>query len=80
MGYIDPRYLEHQRQRFTRNNARLHIRHDAWRFAPPGAPRYSGKDVVRYFEPDSGSDRRPQAAKGAQAAAEVDAELERERL
>jgi hypothetical protein len=32
MGYIDPRYLEHQRQRFTRNNARLYIRQDVERF------------------------------------------------
>jgi hypothetical protein len=81
MGYIDPGYLEHQRKRFTRNNAQLYIRHDAWRFAPPGAPRYSGKDVVRYFEPEAGTDRRSQAAadKAAQAAAEFDA-AERERL
>jgi hypothetical protein len=53
MAYVDPRYLEHQRKRFTRNNAHLYIRHDAWRFAPPGSPRYSGNDVVRYFEPES---------------------------
>ena len=39
MGYIDPGYLEHQRKRFTRNNAQLYIRHDAWRFAPPGFTR-----------------------------------------
>jgi hypothetical protein len=52
MAYVDPRYLEYQRKRFTRNNAQLYIRHDAWRFAPPGSPCYSGKDVVRYFEPE----------------------------
>jgi hypothetical protein len=81
MGYIDPGYLEHQRKRFTRNNAQLYIRHDAWRFAPPGSPRYSGKDVVRYFEPEAETDRGSQAAAdNAQAAAEFDAELERERV
>jgi hypothetical protein len=36
MGYIDPRYLEHQRKRFTRNNARLYIRHGVERFFLPG--------------------------------------------
>jgi hypothetical protein len=82
MGYIDPRYLEHQRKRFTRNNAQLYIRHDAWRFAPPDSPRYSGEDVVRYCEPQAESDRRSQAAaadKAAQTAAEFEA-AEGERL
>jgi hypothetical protein len=37
MAYVDPRYLEHQRKRSTRNNAHLYIRHDAERFFLPGA-------------------------------------------
>ena len=68
MAYVDPRYLEHQRKRFTRNNAQLYIRHDAWRFAPPGSPLYSGKEVVRYFEPEpslSSATRAEMAAPGA---------------
>jgi hypothetical protein len=37
MAYVDHRYLEHQRKRFTRENAQLYIRHDAERFFLPGA-------------------------------------------
>jgi hypothetical protein len=69
-------------QAFLAQQRELYIRHDAWRFAPPGSPRYSGKDVVRYFEPEADSDRRSQATaqKAAQAAAEFEGESERERL
>jgi hypothetical protein len=51
-----------------RTNAHLYIRHDAWRFMPPGSPRYIGKDVVKYFGPAQvASDRR--LRDGANAAA-----------
>jgi hypothetical protein len=46
-----PAWRAHVRKRM-RTNAHLAIRHDAYRFMPPGAPRYVGKDVVRYFWPD----------------------------
>jgi hypothetical protein len=62
MPPIDPRWLEYRRKYFIRlngnikprANAHLSIRHDAYRFMPPGAPRHVGKDVVRYFWPDHG--------------------------
>jgi hypothetical protein len=47
-----PAWRAHQRTRM-RTNAHLAIRHDAYRFMPPGSPRYVGKDVVRYFWPDA---------------------------
>lgn len=50
MSDLDATWAERRRRRFMRENAHLHIRHDAWRFMPPGAPRYSGRDVVKYFE------------------------------
>jgi hypothetical protein len=51
-----PAWRAHVRTRM-RTNAHLYIRHDAWRFMPPGSPRYVGKDVVRYFWPDAAKDR-----------------------
>jgi hypothetical protein len=48
--HMPPAVLEHRRKLFTRTNAHLFVRHDAWRFAPPGTPRYVGKDVARYCE------------------------------
>jgi hypothetical protein len=62
MAAIDPHWLEYRRKYFIRPNgnvkpranAHLSIRHDAWRFMPPGSPRYVRKDVVRYFWPDHG--------------------------
>jgi hypothetical protein len=82
MAYIDSRYFEHQRKRFTRNNAHLYIRHDAYRFAPPGSPRYSGKDVVRYFEPVAGTDPPSLSAKRIEISATAlgDSDGENERL
>jgi hypothetical protein len=38
-----------------RTNTHLAIRHDAYRFMPPGSPRYVGKDVVNYFWPEQES-------------------------
>jgi hypothetical protein len=35
-----------------RTNAHHYIRHDAYRFMPPGSPLYVGRDVVKYFWPD----------------------------
>jgi hypothetical protein len=46
-----PAWRAHVRSRM-RTNAHLAIRHDAYRFMPPGSPRYFGKDVVRYFWPE----------------------------
>jgi hypothetical protein len=59
MAQFHPAWLEHRRKYLTgpngklwlRPNAHLWIRHDAHRFAPPGSPRYVGKDVVRYCWP-----------------------------
>ncbi len=45
-------WREHQRRRCMRPDAYRYIRHDAWRFMPPGSPRYLGRDVVKYFWPD----------------------------
>jgi hypothetical protein len=42
-----PAWREHVRKRM-RTNTHLAIRHDAYRFMPPGSPRYVGKDVVNY--------------------------------
>ncbi len=47
-----PAWVERERARWLRPNAHLWIRHDAHRFMPPGTPRLTGKDVVRYFWPD----------------------------
>lgn len=55
-----PARREHVRKRM-RTNAHLAIRHDAWRFMPPGSPRYVGKDVVNYFWPQLKSDQPAQA-------------------
>jgi hypothetical protein len=40
-----------QERRWMRPNAHLYVRADAWRFMPPGAPKYLGKNAVRYFWP-----------------------------
>jgi hypothetical protein len=63
MAQFHPAWREYRRRYFIRPNgkvwmrpnAHLSIRHDAHRFMPPGSPRYVGKDVVRYFWPDAGS-------------------------
>jgi hypothetical protein len=63
MAPLHPDWLEYRRKYFIRpngnlkprTNAHLSIRHDAYRFMPPGSPRYVGKDVVRYFWPDARS-------------------------
>jgi hypothetical protein len=55
-----PAWRAHVRQRM-RTNAHLAIRHDVYRFMPPGSPRYVGKDVVRYFWPDPQDDQTSQA-------------------
>jgi hypothetical protein len=67
MAPIDPHWLEYRRKYFIRPNgnvkpranAHLSIRHDAYRFMPPGSPCYVGKDVVRYFWPDPICDQPP---------------------
>ena len=41
---------DYQRRRGIRANAHLYIRHDSYRFMPPGSPLYAGRDVVKYFE------------------------------
>jgi hypothetical protein len=61
MAQFHPAWVEHQRKRWQRTNAHLYIRHDAYRFMPPGSPRYVGKDVVRYFWPEQGRDQTPQS-------------------
>ncbi|MEA2939200.1 MAG: hypothetical protein QOC56_2704, partial [Alphaproteobacteria bacterium] len=96
MAYVHPDALAYRRKyfvkpdgrRFLRTNAHLAIRHDAYRFIPPGAPRYVGKDVVRYFLPNYGRDQ-PRSADGSDCidaqkhaaviAAECDALLELKR-
>ena len=47
---------DYQRRRWMRPNAHLYIRHDAYRFMPPGSPVYVGEDVVKYFWPDQDKD------------------------
>jgi hypothetical protein len=54
MARIDPAYEEGQRKYWTRHDAHLWMRHDAWRFMPPGTPIYTGRDVVKYGEPNFG--------------------------
>jgi hypothetical protein len=54
MAKIDPAYEEGQRKYWTRHDAHLWVRHDAWRFMPPGSPIYTGRDVVKYGEPNFG--------------------------
>jgi hypothetical protein len=49
---INDEWEERRRNRWRRPNAHLYIRHDAWRFMPPGSPIYVGRDVVKYFEPE----------------------------
>jgi hypothetical protein len=57
----DPAWIAHQRARWLRPDAHLFVRPDAHRFMPAGAPRLVGKDAVRYFWPDSASERRAPA-------------------
>jgi len=51
MAQFKSAWLEHQQRRAMRPGAHLYIRPDAHRFMPSGAPRWSGKDVVRSFWP-----------------------------
>jgi hypothetical protein len=74
MGYVDPRDLEHQRKRFTRNNARLYIRHDVERFFLPGCCPEELKPVY----PKSATQRRREEEAARIAAKEFEA-LARER-
>src|SRR5436309_432039 len=71
-----PAWRAHQRKRWMRTNAHLWIRHDAYRFMPPGSPRYVGKDVVRYFWADAAKEepahaREPQESLNSLALAAV---------
>jgi hypothetical protein len=90
MAKIDPAYEEGRRKYWTRHDAHLWVRHDAWRFMPPGSPMYTGGDVVKYGEPSFGRPaeeelRRAQAEEEAfqqevaelrAALAELNAEIE----
>jgi hypothetical protein len=69
-----PAWREHVRKRM-RTNAHLAIRHDAWRFMPPGSPRYVGKDVVNYFWPEQKNDVHPAQVDDVDQRRECDAEL-----
>ena len=53
----DESQADYRRRLWLRPNAHLYIRHDAYRFMPPGAPRWAGRDVVRYFWPDQQHDQ-----------------------
>jgi hypothetical protein len=70
MAKIHPAYEEGRRKYWTRHDAHLWVRHDAWRFMPPGAPIYAGHDVVKYGEPNFG---RPTADEPWRAQAEEEA-------
>jgi hypothetical protein len=52
---------------WLRPNAHLYVRPDAWRFMPAGAPKYFGKDAVRYFWPGKQPPRRNDRAPDVQA-------------
>jgi hypothetical protein len=69
-----PAWREHVRKRM-RTNAHLAIRHDAWRFMPPGSPRYVGKDVVNYFWPEQKSDAHSAQAEDIDQRRDLAAEL-----
>lgn len=56
-------------------NAHLAIRHDAYRFMPPGSPRYVGKDVVNYFWPEQKSDAHSAQADDVDQRRDLAAEL-----
>jgi hypothetical protein len=80
MAQLHPAWLEYRRKYFIRPdgnlkpraNAHLWIRHDAYRFMPPGSPRYVGKDVVRYFWPEACD--QPHAGENAIAPTEWDSD------
>jgi hypothetical protein len=67
-------FEEYQRRRFMRENAHRYIRHDAWRFMPPGSPIYVGMDVLKYFWPQAGRERAAEQASGS-ADSMLEAEL-----
>lgn len=72
-----------RRRRWIRPNAHLYIRHDAYRFGPPGTPLYAARDVVKYFWPEPGENpslakRRDSEAEAAEAFDRELAELRRE--
>jgi hypothetical protein len=54
-----------------RPNAHLYVRPDVWRFMPPGAPKYLGKNAVRYFWPKK---ERAQPSRRDDRALQVEAE------
>jgi hypothetical protein len=56
-----------QVRRWLRPDAHLFVRPDAWRFMPAGAPKYFGKDTVRYFWPTREPTRRNDRAPDVQA-------------
>jgi hypothetical protein len=51
MNQFNNAWLERRQREFMRPDAHRYIRPDAWRFMPLGAPRWEGKDSVRYFWP-----------------------------
>lgn len=79
-------YSEQRRKQFMRQDAHRFIRPDAYRFMLPGSLRYNGKDVVRYFWPETDTNQ-PQEAAGRKdgryrntpAQDDRDADSERER-
>jgi hypothetical protein len=72
MKQIVEEWLEARRKYWTRHDAHLWVRHDAWRFAPPGTPLYTGRDAVKYGEPNYGQ---PSEDERRQAQAEQDERL-----
>jgi len=52
-------FEEYQRRRWTRENAHLYVRHDAYRYMAPGAPFYVGQDVVKYGWPHAADEPQP---------------------
>jgi hypothetical protein len=54
MAKIHPAYEAGRRKYWTRHDAHLWVRHDAWRFMAPGSPIFVGREAVKYGEPDFG--------------------------
>ncbi len=76
MPSIHPTLHLHWRGRFIRPNAHLFVRHDAWRFMPPGSTRFVGEEGVKYFGSELENEQSP-AADDSELENELEAEREK---
>src|SRR5262245_9538609 len=72
MAQFHPAWLAEQRRRWTRHDAHLWVRPDAYRFRTSGKARATGKDVAGYSSPASAADQTFQTNSTPTAPAQLD--------